>query len=101
MKTCNKKKQQPDFEFIRIYRYGVILPSIRAFARLGRGYMPKALGRGDGQIYHICRDGAELAPLWGRAPSGRARGRSDKNAIDAIADRRPLMASIFASDTMR
>jgi hypothetical protein len=26
---------------------------------------------------------------------------SDKNAIDAIADRRPLMASTFASDTMR
>jgi hypothetical protein len=53
MEACNKKEQQSDFGFIRIYRYEVILPNIRAFARLKRNYMPKALKRDNSQIYYI------------------------------------------------
>jgi hypothetical protein len=53
MEACNKKKQQPDFGFIRIYRYEIILPNIRAFAQLKRNYMPKILRRDNGQIYYI------------------------------------------------
>jgi hypothetical protein len=73
---------------------------LRRAGWVGRGELYRA-AKGEWAFYHICRDGAESAPLRGRAPIGRARGRSDKNAIDAIANRRPLMASIFASDTMR